>query len=218
MNKAQKYIVIGLIAAIVTVVAELLQGWVPSTDISDKMSILFSSIENMSVWRIGLGSTIGAIGILLQYYGMQAIYLTFDNKDSRSAKIYSIGLYGFSFLGAIIHVLMSMLMYVYKVNVGNSDQLAIVTDFTLWFVVPLLVLFFALYIPFAVVMFVQIWQGHSILPRWVAWLNPLCGKFFFGMITGLLPSSAMVNGISNANMGLSSLILFTVVLMYIKDK
>ncbi len=211
-NKTKKYIIIGLVGAFITIIGEMLQGAVPSTDTTDKFTTLFSSFENLPVWRIGLGSTVGVIGIFLQFFGMYSIYLTFSDKETKLAKVYKIGMYVFSIFGAIVHLLMSVMVYTYKISMEHM------IDFTIWFVIPLLVLFFVGYIPFCVSMAIQFWKKQTQLPKWLFWLNPLFGKVFFNIVTAILPSCAIVNGIAYSNMGLSSIILFLAVLICILKK
>ncbi len=211
-NKIKRYIAIGLLGALITVCGEMLQGAVPSGEASDKMGMLFSSFDNLPVWRIGLGSTVGALGILLQFFGVYGIYLSFTNKESKTAKIYQAGMYVFSILGSIVHVLMSMMIDAYRISIEHMMEV------TIWFVAPIVFLFFLGYIPFAIAMALQFWRRQTIFPKWLFWLNPLFGKVFFNVITTLLPNSALVNGISFSNMGLSSVVLFTAILWYIKKQ
>ncbi len=210
-NKIRRFMIIGFIGAWITVCGEMLQGAVPSGEAVGKMATLFSSFDNLPVWRIGLGSTIGALGILLQFFGVYGIYLSFTNKESMTARVYHVGMYVFSILGSIVHVLMSMMIDAYKVSTEHMIEV------TIWFVAPIVVLFFIGYIPFAVAMAMQFWKRQTVLPKWLFLLNPLFGKVFFNAIASILPSSALVNGISFSNMGLSSTILFAAVLLCIKN-
>ncbi len=209
-QKIEKLILIGLIGALITVFGEMCQGAVPSGDTADRMTRLFSSFENLPVWRIGLGSTVGALGILMQFFGVYGIYLSFKNKESKTAKVYYWGMYIFSVIGAVVHVLMSVMVYVYKIG---ADMLL---EFTLWFVLPILLIFFAGYIPFALAMALQFYKKQTPFYKWLWLLNPLFGKVFFGAITEVLPSGAITNGIAYSNMGLSSVLLFAVILLQIK--
>lgn len=205
-KKIKKYMILGLIGAFITVFAEMLQGTIPSRNAADKVTALFSSFDNLAVWRIGVGSTVGAIGILMQFFGVYAIYLSFEDKTAKGAKVYHAGMYVFSVLGAIVHILMSFMIYGYKISMNAMMEV------TIWFVLPLVVLFFVGYIPFAIAMAIQFFKRRTPFPKWMFVLNPLFGKAFFNAITSVLPSSAIVNGISFSNMGLSSVILFTVCL------
>ncbi len=209
-QKIEKLMLIGLIGAIITVLGEMCQGAVPSTDTADKMAKLFSSFENLPVWRIGVGSTVGAIGILMQFFGVYGIYLSFKDKESKTAKIYYYGMYVFSVIGAIVHVLMSVMVYTYKISLDTM------LEFTLWFVIPILVIFFIGYIPFGVAMAIQFYKKQTPFYPWLWLLNPLFGKAFFGAVTEILPSGTVTNGIAYSNMGLSSVILFGIILFQIK--
>ncbi len=211
-RKIKRFIFIGLIGAAITVCGEMLQGAVPSGEAVDKMDRLFSSFDDLPIWRIGLGSTLGALGILLQFFGVYGIFLSFRNKESRAAKIYYMGMYVFSILGAIVHVLMSMMIDAYKISMEHMVEV------TIWFVAPIVVLFFIGYIPFAIAMAMQFWKRQTALPKWLFWLNPLFGKVIFNAITSVLPGSALTNGISFSNMGLSSVILFAAVLLCIPNE
>ncbi len=183
------------------------QGFSASVNTTDEMTKLFSSFDNLPVWRIGLGSTVGAIGILLQFFGVYAIYLSFKNKDTKVSKLYYYGMYVFSIIGAIVHILMSFMIYAYKISMDAMMEV------TIWFIAPIVVIFFVGYIPFAITMSIQFFKKQTSFPKWIWLLNPLFGKVFFNVITAMLPSSALTNGISFSNMGLSSTILFIVLLL-----
>lgn len=113
-TKIKRYLWLGILGALVTVAGELLQDAVTAPDGGNEMSRLFSAIEALPVWRIGLGSTLGGLGILMQWFGFQGIFLSFDNQVSRLARAYRFGNAGFTIIGAMMHILLSMWMYVYK--------------------------------------------------------------------------------------------------------
>lgn len=205
-DRVKQYILIGLAGALITVVGEMLQGAVPSANTADRMNSLFASFDNLSLWRIGVGSTVGALGILLQFFGVYAIYMTFRNKKSKTAGVYYVGMLVFSVLGAIVHVLMSFMIYAYKISMEAMMEV------TIWFVLPPVILFLAGYIPFSIAMFIQFRKEQTSFPRWMCWLNPLFGKMFINAVANLLPSGTVVNGIAFSNMGLSSVLLFSVML------
>ncbi len=211
-QKIEKLILIGLIGAIITVLAEMCQGAVPSADSGDRISRLFSSFENLPVWRIGIGSTVGAVGILMQFFGMYGIYLSFQNRETKAAKIYYWGMYIFSAVGAVVHILMSVMVYIYKIDID------LMIEFTLWFVLPILLIFFVGYISFGAAMAIQFYRKQTPFYRWLWVLNPLFGKVFFGAIAEILPSNALTNGIAYSNMGLSSAVLFGVILFGIRKE
>lgn len=213
-EKIRSYLKLGILGAVITIAGELLQGAIAAPDAADEMTRLFSTIDVLPVWRMGLGSTLGGLGILMQWFGFQGIFLSFDNQSSRWAKACRAGNVGFTIIGAMIHILLSVWMYVYKFTAPMGRTY--LTEFTLWFVLPITVIFFAAYGVFAVSIFVQFFKRHTIFPKWCWALNPIIGKATINVLTALLPNTALVNGIGFADMGLTSLITFAVLYFLIR--
>lgn len=209
-EKVRKYLNAGLLGAIVTVAAELLQGFAPSPDTAGRAAKVFSSIEGLPVWRMGLGSTLGALGILLQLCGFYALYLTFKDRQARCARLYRAGMVGFTVIGAIVHVLCSVMMLVYKVCPEQMEA------FVIWFMLPIMAVFFAAFGALAAAMFVQIGKGRTAFPRACCVLNPVIGKAVINGVAELMPAGALANGIGFANMGLTSLVTFAVMRALLK--
>ncbi len=211
LKKVKNCLLIGLLGALLTVIAEFLQGFVPSTDTTDQLSKLFSSFYALPDWRIGIGATLGAVGILLQFFGLYAISLRFINPDHKAAKCYRAGMYLYAVLGAFVHILLSAMIYLYKVSYS------VMLDFLIWFVLPSLLVFLAGYLLFSLAMLWLIGKGHTPYPKWLWVCNPLCGKLFITAVTAFLPPTALVNGIAYADMGISALLIFLTFLLLSKD-
>lgn len=210
-KRIKKHLALGILGAVVTVVGELLQGAVAAPEAGDEMARLFSTIAVLPVWRIGLGSSLGGLGILMQWFGFQGICLSFADQDTRLAKAFRVGNVGFTVIGAMVHILMSVWMHVIKFSAETEA-------FTLWFLVPIVAIFFAVYGLFAVSMFVQFWKKNTIFPRWCAFLNPILGKAVINGLTAVLPNTALCNGIGFADMGLTSLVTFTVLYILCRER
>ena len=213
MTKIRKYLLIGIIGSIITVVGELSGGLCASTDLSNHVTQVMSAFDNIPVWRIGFCSSVGAIGILLQYYGYEALYLALEDKSTMGAKLMHYGNYGFTIFGSLVHVVLCMLIYVYHINVGNPNLYAEVFAYATWFVTPILVIFALGYLVYCLANLVLYFKAKSIFPKWCWLLNPLFGKLFFNILYEFKPGTALSNGISFANMGLTS--LFTMIVFYL---
>lgn len=187
-------------------------------DALSKELMVLNCYENLAVWQIGLGAVIGGLGILGQYLGFYGLYQTFDNKESKIAKAYFVGNIGFAFVGSLVYFVLCVLMYVYKMNANSTNCWQIIGEFSLWFIAPLLIIFFILYGIFSVAMFWQMFKKHTVFPKWFCILNPIIGKAVFGIVAFLLPSSAFANAFSNACMGLTSVVILAIMLYYIKGK
>lgn len=206
----KKFLVVGLIGAIITVIGEMSQGLAETVTASDSISELFATYAVLPVWRIGFGSTVGAIGILLQYFGVYAIFLSFKDKEDKASKLYKLGVYNYAFIGAIIHILMSLMIYVYKMD--NE----LIMDFTIWFVTPFLIIFFMGYIGFSIIMFNKFRKRETIFSAWCCLLNPILGKCIINVVSVLIPISILSNGVSYSNMGITAVVMFMILLLNVK--
>lgn len=230
----KQLLILGLIASLITIVGEMVGAFAPSTAtgstvvaeatawmenligssaLSEQLTVL-NCFENLAVWQIGLGAVVGGLGILGQYLGFYGIYKTFKNKKSKLAKAYFVGNIGFALVGSLVHVILCVLMYIYKMNAHNADCWEIVGEFSLWFVAPIVVIFYVLYAVFAVSMFVQVFKKQTAFPKWCCLLNPVIGKIVFDGIAAVLPSSAFANSINNAGMGLTSVVILGIFFLY----
>jgi len=209
-SKIRKYLIIGLIGAIITVIGEMSQGFVATIDSSNLMMQEFETYASLPGWRHGFGSTVGAIGILLQFFGVYAIYLGFKNKNDKSSKRYKIGAFNYSVIGAIVHILLATAIYVLKIN---SE---LFMEYMIWFAMPIVVVFLIGYIWFSIIMFNKFRRKETIFPKWCCILNPVIGKIFFNIVSAVIPISALANGIGYSNMGISSIVMFAVLLINLK--
>jgi hypothetical protein len=212
IRRIEKYLFTGLIGAVLTVIGEMSQGLAETVVSADPLLTLFETHAALPGWRIGFGSSAGAIGILLQYYGVYAIFLSFRDPNAKASRRYRNGTYNYAFVGALIHVLMSVMLYIYKI-----DRLML-TEFTIWFVTPILVIFFVEYTLFSLNMFRKFRKCETIFPAWCCVLNPLLGKGIVNAASRLIPDSAFSNGVRFSNMGISAMVIFAVLLFVLRRK
>ena len=203
-TKIKKYLFIGLIGSLITVIGEMAQGLAETVSTGDMMTEMFATYASVEGWRHGFGSTVGAIGILLQFFGMYAIYLSLKDKERRTAKIFKYGAVIYSFVGASIHILFASAIYVYKIN---SEFLM---EYLIWFVLPITIFFLVAYAWFSIVMLNLFRKGDTAFPKWCWVLNPLIGKALVNILSEIIPSSVIANGIGFSNMGITAIIMFTI--------
>ena len=209
-SKIRKYLIIGLIGTIITVIGEMSQGFVATIDSSNLMMQEFETYASLPGWRHGFGSTVGAIGILLQFFGVYAIYLAFKNKDDKNSKRYKVGVFNYSVIGAIVHILLATAIYILKIN---SE---LFMEYMIWFAMPIVIVFLIGYIWFSIIMFNKFRRNEPIFPKWCCVLNPVIGKIFFNIVSALIPISALANGISYSNMGIAAIVIFAILLSKLK--
>ena len=90
-------------------------------------------------------------------------------------------------------------------------------EYMIWFAMPMAVAFLIGYIWFSIIMFNKFRKKETIFPKWCFILNPVIGKVFLNIVSALIPISALANGIGYSNMGISSTIMFAVLLVNLKE-
>lgn len=206
-SRIRKYLIIGFIGSLITVIGEMAQGLAETVSASNTMSEMFATHASVAGWRHGFGSTVGAIGIILQFFGMYAIYLSVVDKGKKTAKLFKYGAVVYSFVGASIHILFASAIYIYKIG---SEFLM---EYMLWFVLPITVLFLVIYAWFSIIMFNLFRKGKTTFPKWCCVLNPLIGKGAINILSEVIPISIISNGVGYSNMGISAVIIFATLLI-----
>lgn len=215
MKDIRKYLIIGLIGAMITVLAEFLIGYSASIDNSTYMNLIITAYGQLETYRIGLGSSIGTIGILMQYYGFLAIYYIFDNQTCLSSRIFKFAIIVFFVVGAIIHVVLCSSIFVYHINVGSKLAIEYWLRYIKYFVLPIMPIFIVSYLLSSIILFIKIVKAKTLLPKIFCILNPVLFKMFIDNLVANYGGSAIINAIGFANMGLSSLTIFATILIYI---
>ncbi len=213
--KIKNYLKIGLIGAIITTFAEMLQGWADSVMAFDMIDAIFSTFALVPVWRIALGAYIGAVGIIMQFFGVYAIYLSIKDRQNKSSALIKIGTYNYAFVGAVVHFIILVSFYFYFVA-GYA-----IYEFLGWFVIPITAVFMIIHIIFSIAMFVKICKKQTIYPAWCCVFNPIIGMAVFSLIARIIPYSPLSNAVANAHMGLTAVVIFAGLLIksrYIKSE
>lgn len=202
-KRIKKYLIIGLIGAVITFMSEISQRLIEVLKTTNIIPEIFVTNGQLIIWKICFESTIGAIGILLQFFGVYAIYLSFKNKDGKTSQNYIRGAYNYSFVGAIVHILIPICIYAYKI------YSYLYMEFMIFIVSPILIIFLIDYIWFSIIMFNKIRKGETIFSKWCCLLNPVIGNFIFNLFTNFFSIKFFYNGISYSNIGVVAIVIFT---------
>lgn len=208
--KIKRYFLVGLIGAIITTFAEMLQGWADSVMAFDIIDAIFSTFALVPVWRIALGAYIGAIGIIMQFFGAYAIYLSIKDKNNKSSVLIKIGTFNYAFVGAVVHFIILVSFYFYFVA-GYA-----IYEFLGWFVIPITAIFMIIHIIFSIAVFVKICKKQTIYPAWCCLFNPVIGMAIFSLVAKIIPYSPLSNAVANAHMGLTAVVIFAVLMIKTK--
>lgn len=215
-DKTKKYLMLGIVGGILTMIGDCLLCGVDSYGVIDGLDKYAVIARKISYTRIGLGGFFGYIGIPITMFGFYVLYMTLADKDSLTAKLYRVSLYGYLAFGGAVHVICCYLVSGIKkdLETGTENLLMTVLHEQGGYVIPSMIVFLVFYLMSVVTMILLIAKNKTFLPSWMWIINPLTFKLLFNMI-GRLGSSAILNGILCSNMSLGAIIIFTVWWIYL---
>jgi hypothetical protein len=214
-----KSIYVGIIGAILTIIGDFLLLGVDSNTSGGGLFDKYLDIASkISYTRIGLAGFFGYLGIPLTAIGFLALYQMIKDKESSLAKVYKWSMIiSFVALGGGVHIICCYLVAGMKMNIeaGTADVVSAVINQQAGFLVPSVIVFFAVYFVACISMIVLIAKGKTILPKWMWILNPLVMKIVINAL-GKLGTSAFFNGLACSNMSLGALIILLAWIIAIK--
>lgn len=212
-NQMRNMLTVGLAASAVTVFGgELPIGWTVYPETDNYILSMLLGCGELSLLQLACGMFFGSIGIPLQYYGFEAVARIAEQGGSRKCgRLIHWGGLACAFWGGIVHVICVALMFVCKML--DAQALTAlpqpVMDFTVWLVLPISVVFMPIYYAMTVAMLIVIGKGKTVFPKWAAVFNPLTAAIVLNVLPMIAPNTALVNGLSMANMGIGSLLTFS---------
>jgi hypothetical protein len=214
-----KSIYVGIIGAILTIIGDFLLLGVDSNTSGGGLFDKYLDIASkISYTRIGLAGFFGYLGIPLTAIGFLALYQMIKDKESSLAKVYKWSMIiSFVALGGGVHIICCYLVAGMKMNIeaGTADVVSAVINQQAGFLVPSVIVFFAVYFVACISMIVLIAKGKTILPKWMWILNPLVMKIVINAL-GKLGTTAFFNGLACSNMSLGALIILLAWMIAIK--
>ncbi len=221
-KKLRKMLIIGIIFAFITMtLGEMPIGWTVYPEADNEITAMIIGSGNLSLIQLACGIFFGGIGIPLQYYGYKAIADIISKGECKNyGKAVNIGAKAIAFFGGSVHIICVALMFLCRTDFNTLSSNTIpesIIDFTFWLVLPLSILFMAIYIPMTVAMIIPVIRGKTIFPKWAIIFNPLVYKGSLNIIAYIAPGTAFINSIRMSNMGLGSLITFTGLLILLRN-
>ena len=229
----KKYLWLGFIGTVLSLVCDLLLGWMVYPDTGDYMTGMLAGCAELSYLRMGLSVVFGAIVIPMQYFGFKAIADIIGKGNHKKSKFYqklvNAGAVATASMGASVHILCVIMMFGMRIECDHGfDPMVAATmlemipesvlQFTLWGVLPVSVIMMTPYMIMAVVMFWAIVRGRTELPKWMCICNPLIANLFTNLITVVIPNTAFSNGVGMASMALGGMLPFVAVLIWLYCK
>ncbi len=216
IEKAERYLKIGLFGAVLTLVGDLLIGAAKFPDGADMVEGYFAIALTMPAWRPILGGLIGFVGICLEFPGLMTICPLIREKMPRGGRFYKLSMYVYLAVGGgAVHLPCGAFMWIYKAAAeaaGQEIARSIALRYLLCFLLPAAAVFSVFFIGANAVQFIAFVKGRTPFPKWYCVFNLLLGKAVFNSVRQL-GNTALINGIGTSNMSLGAIVLFTALLL-----
>lgn len=219
--KQNRYLIYGLIGAVLTMIGDFLLLGVDSVGAEGTLGQYIIAAQKLNYTRIGLAGWFGFVGIPVTAFGYFALYELMSDKTTVLAKLYKASVYGFIAFGGAIHIICCYLVTGMKkaleTGTDQSDMMSVILSEQGGYVIPCMVVFFAAYLVNVVTFIIIIAKKKTILPSCLWLINPLTFKILLNML-GKMSTSAFWNGIGCSNMSLGAIIIFIVWIVIINRK
>ena len=196
LKRIRKLMYIGLFAALLTLVGDMLLGYGMSNPNLIGLEGYLSKYDNLSDTRIFLSAFFGLIGIPLDCLSYFSVYRLIACKDESLAHKYRSGIFGTLIFGACgVHVPCLACVFVYKYfkQYLPDQALEISIKFGTYFLLPAMIIFM---ISFFYLQFIQIKafiSKKTPYPKWCFVFN-----IIVGMIIAIIPARIIETPITNA--------------------
>ena len=211
LSKVKKFLIIGMIGGILTMIGDFLLLGVDSTGAVGALGQYIMAADKLSYMRIGISGAFGYVGIPVTVFGYYVLYELMEDKTSLLARLYRASLYGYIACGGAIHIICCYLVTGMKkaleTGTTTDDMLTTILNEQGGYLVPCFVIFFLFYFINLVTMILMIAKKKTCLPGWMWILNPLLFKILFNVLRKM-STAAFWNGVGCSNMSLGALVIF----------
>ena len=215
-EKAERYLIIGLFGAMLTLIGDSLIGAAKFPDGANMIEGYYAIALAMPAWRPILGGMIGFLGICLEFPGLMTICPLIREKMPRGGRFYQLAMYVYLAVGGgAVHLPCGAFLWIYKAvteAAGQEIGHAIALKYLLYFLMPAAAVFGVFFIGASAVQFIAFISGRTPFPKWYCVFNLLLAKAVFNSVRQL-GNNALINGIGTSNMSLGAIVMFTALLL-----
>lgn len=215
-EKAERYLIIGLFGAMLTLIGDCLIGAAKFPDGANMIEGYYAIALAMPAWRPILGGMIGFLGICLEFPGLMTICPLIREKMPRGGRFYQLAMYVYLAVGGgAVHLPCGAFLWIYKAvteAAGQEIGHAIALKYLLYFLMPAAAVFGVFFIGASAVQFIAFISGRTPFPKWYCVFNLLLAKAVFNSVRRL-GNTALINGIGTSNMSLGAIVMFTALLL-----
>lgn len=213
VQKAKRFLLIGLAGACLTLIGDLLIGYVKFPEGAGMLEGYFAAALALPVWRPILGGLIGFLGISLEFLGLMTLYPLLKKSMPRGAAFYKLSMYVYlAIAGGAVHLPCGVFMWLYHSVADAAGQAVgydIALQYVLYFILPAAAVFYVFFAGSSIVQFVGIIKGNTPLPKWYAVFNLLIVSVLFNALRHI-GNYPIINGLGTSNKSLSAIVMFIV--------
>jgi hypothetical protein len=197
---------IGIVAAIMAVVGDLVLGWGVVDDSLSGMDQYFSRYLTVSDDRIFRSAILGFIGIPVECLCYFGIYRLIANGSEKLAHLYRSGLLGMLAFGSFCHVVCCATVYhlnaLHRMDPSASADGTI--KFALYFLVPVTAVFLVFFLLTTVVQIIAFAKGYTPYPKW-CWIFSIASGLIIVGVTRFFGNSEAANAIGTGWISIGSI-------------
>lgn len=201
---------IGLIAAFMVLLGDMLLGYGVMSDGLTGIERLLSKYETASTARIVCSAMLGLIGIPLEGLSYFAVYRMMACRSERHAHMYRAGILGILTFGACgVHVpCCALVYYSHKLLEWNAyNALAEVIAFAGYFLLPATLLFLIFFVILVAAQISAFAKGMTPLPSWCWVFSPAFGVAMIVCLK-LAGNHPVINALSTGWISLGNIWMF----------
>lgn len=210
-------LLIGLFAAVLTLIGDLLLGAVSLNGAEASRYRLLEYALRIPESRILAGGLLGVVGIAAECIGFYQVYLLIRRKSPRLSTLFRAGMLCYLAWGCCgVHLNCSVLMFLFKrISALNEEAaLVIASDFQYHFLLPVYLLFMLGFMLMNLSQFIAFFQRKTPYPRYAAFFNIFIGILCSSLFVLLPGSSAFENGMLTSEISIGNLWMFLMLLLF----
>lgn len=217
--RIKKLFSIGLFAAILTLIADMMLGWGIQDESLSGIPRMFSAYRHASNRMLFVVAALGMLGIILEGLCYFGVYRLMAEKSPKHAHNYRTGILGYIMFcpcGFHIGVCAAMFLYRSLTEAGAANVMETVNQFVDYFIIPPFVLFWIFFLILVVTQILAFVKGMTPYPKWCAVFSLPVGMIL-AMAFGIFGNHAWVNAITCAWIPVGNIWMFAGLLLMMKQ-
>lgn len=195
--RIRRLLKLGLIGAIVAVMADFILGWGVYDESADEIERFFSLYADVSDGRLAASALLGMLGMTAEELALFSVYSLIKNNSEKLAGIYRAGIIGCSIFGICgFHVGCVAMFFCYNRLSGFSEKY--ILQYATYFVAPSVIIFFIFFLALSISQIIAFAKGCTPYPKWCWMFSALIMAYIVYVASELIGNYPLTNAVSTA--------------------